>query len=124
MRSAPVDQHAHTHGHAHNPHTYYSPGRHALRKTYESSKELAPLKFLFIHYKCTFWFFECIESLRRVAFVSVLPLLPSREARGMVGYFMAFAFSVLFQQAQPYQNKFTSKLATIASYMITLTYVR
>ena len=30
-------------------------GRMRLRKKFESSKELAPLKFLFTPYKCSFW---------------------------------------------------------------------
>ena len=35
---------------------------------------------------------------------------------------MAFAFSIIFQQAQPYQNAFTGNVASIASCVIVFTY--
>ena len=43
---------------------------------------LTPLTFLFAHYGLSSWAFEVVESYRRVAFISLLALIPDKAVTG------------------------------------------
>ena len=42
------------------------------RQRLEQGQALKPITFLFTHYNLGWWYFEVIESYRRVVFVSIL----------------------------------------------------
>jgi hypothetical protein len=81
----------------------------------ESNEDLAPLRFLFVDYKCSRWWFEVVDMYRRITFIGILPLIsPISAIRSSVGMVLAFASAVYFREEEPYQVSFTNVIAHIA----------
>jgi hypothetical protein len=100
--------------HALNPPTSQVDGKLALFIR-ESNEDLAPLKFLFVDYKCEKWWFEVVDMYRRITFIGVLPLIsPISSIRSSVGMVLAFASAAYFREEEPYQVSFTNVIAHIA----------
>ena len=80
------------------------------------------LQFLFTHYNLEWWFYETIESYRRVFFVSVLALIPDKTLAGLIGVVMGFLSTLLFEKGQPFHVPSTNSMATAASLALSASY--
>ena len=63
------------------------------RQKSEDGDELKPIKFLFTHYRLGCWYFEVVESYKRVAFISLLALISDKTIAGFVGMALSILFS-------------------------------
>ena len=79
------------------------------------NKDLAPLKFLIVDYKCDKWWFEIADMYRRVLFVGILPLVSRSSAlRSSFGCLLAIISITFFREMHPYQVEFTNVIANVA----------
>ena len=79
-------------------------------------------QFLFTHYNLGWWFYETIESYRRVFFVSVLALIPDKTLAGLIGVIMGFLSTLLFEKGQPFHVSSTNTMAAAASLALSASY--
>jgi hypothetical protein len=81
----------------------------------DHNEQLSPLKFLFVDYRCSKWWFEVVEMYRRIAFIDVIPLLSAKPAtRASIGCILAMISVAYFREKQPYRVEFTNVIANIA----------
>jgi hypothetical protein len=81
----------------------------------DNHAELRPLKFLFVDYKCSKWWFEIADMYRRIAFIGVLPLVsPRSEIKSSFGCILAILSVAYFREEKPYRVRFTNFIAHIA----------
>jgi hypothetical protein len=92
------------------------------QKREEAEPELRPITFLFKHYSLDLWYFETVESYRRVAFISLLALMPNKILAGFCGIFMAMASAFLYDRAQPFHVSSTNSLAMVSGYQLSASY--
>ena len=84
---------------------------------------LKPLRFLWVVYKPSLYYFESIEMYRRVMFVSVLPLISADAARcAAAGVFLALMSTFVYRELSPFLDGNVNILAVIAQYTVLLTY--
>ena len=88
----------------------------------EAEPELRPITFLFKHYSLDLWYFETVESYRRVAFISLLALMPDKTLAGFCGIFMAMASAFLYDHGQPFHVSSTNSLAMASGYQLSASY--
>lgn len=93
------------------------------RQKREQGQTLAPLAFLFTHYTLPWWYFEVIESYRRVAFICFLGLIPDKTVAGFTGVVMASLSVSFYRDAKPYHLASSNMLASVANQQIMITYV-
>ena len=93
------------------------------RQRREQGHELKPISFLFEHYGLGWWYFEVIESYRRVAFISLLALIPDKTLAGFVGIFMSSMSTAFYREAAPYHLASNNVLATVANQQLSFTFL-
>jgi hypothetical protein len=87
----------------------------------DNNSQLRALRFLFVDYKCSKWWFEIADMYRRIIFIGVLPLVsPNPATRSSFGVIVAIISVAYFREEQPYRVEFTNVIAHIAQvYMYT-----
>jgi len=81
----------------------------------DNNPELAPLRFLFVDYKCSKWWFETADMYRRIVFIGILPLVsPRPEIRASFGLVLSILSVAYFREEKPYRVQFTNVIAHIA----------
>jgi hypothetical protein len=72
----------------------------------QQKAKLVPIQFLFESYKPNFWYFEIIETFRRLLFTGFLALIyPGSTKQLVVGYFLSIGSIVLYAWLSPYVDK-------------------
>jgi hypothetical protein len=85
----------------------------------DRNPHLSPLKFLFVDYKCSKWWFEVVDMYRRITFIGVLPLVSADAAiRSSFGMILAILSVAYFREEQPYRVEFTNVVSHIAQVCI------
>jgi hypothetical protein len=81
--------------------------------------DLAPIRFLFVDYKCSKWWFEIADMYRRIVFIGIVPLVsPRTSIRSSFGILLSIVSIVYFREEQPYRIEFTNVIAHIAQITI------
>jgi len=89
----------------------------------DRDEKLGSYRLLFQPYRIHCYHFECIEMLKRMLFVSALPLVsPMPSRRAACGVALALFFAPMYREVQPFVRDATNKLAILASYAVLLTY--
>ena len=89
----------------------------------DRDEKLGPYRLLFQPYRIHCYHFECTEMLKRMLFVSALPLVsPMPSRRAACGVALALFFAPMYREVQPFVRDATNKLAILASYAVLLTY--
>ena len=63
-----------------------------------------------------------IESYRRVAYISILPLIGEPEYRGAVACFFSLSSNMAFSYMYPFHYETSNSVARLAGFVIALTY--
>jgi hypothetical protein len=64
---------------------------------------LVPIQFLFESYKPNYWYFEIIETFRRLLFTGFLTLMyPGSTKQLVIGYFFSVGSITLYSSLRPY----------------------
>jgi hypothetical protein len=88
----------------------------------DHNEELAPLRFLFVDYKCNKWWFEIADMYRRIIFLGIVPLIsPNSATRASFGCMLAIMSVAYYREEQPYRVEFTNVIAHIAQFSILIT---
>jgi len=86
--------------------------------------QLMPLKFLFKGYEPEFWYWEIVETYRRIVFISLIPvIINTTTRRAVVGSLLAIMSSVLYREMNPFKTPSTNMLSMVAQYQIMITYI-
>jgi hypothetical protein len=97
-----------------NPPLYTDDELHAVYVR-DNNPSLFPLRFLFVDYKPSCWWFEIADMYRRIVLIGLLPLSSSRPSmRASLGFVLAVFSVILFRELKPYRDKFVNFLAYIA----------
>mmetsp|Transcript_26890 Transcript_26890/g.31711 ORF Transcript_26890/g.31711 Transcript_26890/m.31711 type:complete len:1775 (-) Transcript_26890:503-5827(-) len=89
----------------------------------DNRPELAYIRFLFIDYTCSKWWFEIAEMYRRIIFIGFLPLISHDPAtRASFGLLLAIVSVVYFSQYEPYRVHLTNIIAFVAQVSILVTF--
>jgi hypothetical protein len=81
----------------------------------DNNKDLHFLKFLFVDYKCSKWWFEVADMYRRIIFIGIIPLVsPNPATRSSFGCMLAIMSAAYFREEQPYRVDFTNVIAHVA----------
>jgi len=89
----------------------------------DNNSDLTSLRFLFIDYKCSKWWFEIADMYRRIIFIGVVPLVsPRPTTRASFGCILAILSVAYFREEQPYRVEFTNVVAHIAQFVILVTF--
>jgi hypothetical protein len=102
-----------------NQHALYSPNlKHdEVLAVYvrDNNPSLAPLRFLFVDYKCSKWWFEIADMYRRIVFIGIVPLVsPQPAVRASFGVLLAILSTAYIREERPYKIEFTNVVAHIA----------
>jgi hypothetical protein len=98
-----------------NPQTLTSHDKKLALFVRDKNPSLAPLRFLFIDYKCDKWWFEVVDMYRRIIFIGILPLTSSDPGkRASLGVVLAIMSVAYFREEQPYRISFTNFIAYAA----------
>ena len=74
-------------------------------ETREKDEELKDIVFLFEPYKPEFWYFEVVETVRRLLMTGVLSIIkPGTYSQLSYGLFLSIFFTVLLAALQPYNE--------------------
>lgn len=83
--------------------------------TRDNNPDLDYIRFLFIDYKCSKWWFEVVDLYRRIVFIGILPLVsPEPATRASFGLLLGFLSHIGFSHHEPYRYHFTNTIASIA----------
>ena len=85
-----------------------------------SDPELRPVGFLYHGYKPVFWYWEVVESYRRILFQSVLTVVGSPILKAFIGGSFALVWVGVYREVQPYAKATTNLLNSIVQYQIFL----
>jgi hypothetical protein len=71
--------------------------------------QLMPLKFLFKGYEPEFWYWEIVETYRRIVFISLIPvIINTTTRRAVVGSLLTIMSSVLYREMNPFKTPSTN----------------
>ena len=85
-------------------------------ETREKDEELMSLSFLFDPYKPEYWYFEIIETVRRLLMTGVLSVIePGSYPQLSYGLFLSVFFTILFSFLKPYHSKKDNWIAILSS---------
>jgi len=77
--------------------------------------ELASIRFLFVDYKCSKWWFEIFDMYRRIIFIGVLPLVSTHTAvKASFGCVLGVLSGIYFREINPYRIEETNIIARLA----------
>jgi hypothetical protein len=87
------------------------------------SKTVMRISFLWEAYKPQYWYWELVETSRRILLTAVLSIYATGTTeQTVVGIMMAFIFMKVYSHFDPYISKQDSKLAEIGQTQIVATY--
>ena len=91
----------------------------ALRlKNRSADPALTPFKFLFAAYRPDRWWYEVVETIRRLTMTGLLTLVPDPEIRLSVAIFLAFASLLLHTTTEPFSDSATNTLALVSHLLV------
>ena len=79
---------------------------------------LMPFKFLFSAYRPEMWWYEVVETIRRLTLTGLLVLVPDPDVRLSVAIFLAFASFLLHTITQPFADPATNTLALVSHLLV------
>ena len=94
---------------------------YAINRTDDSSlkRSTQMYKFLYDSYKPEFWFFEVVETTRRLMLTAVLSVIASGSSSQVVcGILLSVGYMKIYAYYQPYSLEESSVLAELAQYQI------
>ena len=94
----------------------------ALR-TRDGSEALKPISFLFKYYKPSCWYFEVLESLRRVLLTGGIIFFGTGALRAAVGLVVALLTVIVYREVSPYLAESVNSLSTAATWQLSFTFV-
>ena len=92
-------------------------------KVRDKDPKLAHLRFLFVEYNGSQWYWDIVDIYRRITFISLMPFFGKGAARTGVGCCLALLSVIIYREACPYQNGSTNVLAVTAQYQILVTFL-
>ena len=92
-------------------------------KERDTDPELAHLRFLFSEYNGTQWYWEVVDTIRRITFISLMPFFGKGSTRAGIGCALALLSVIIHREACPYQNGATNVLVVAAQYQILVTFL-
>jgi len=94
-----------------------------LRSQQLADEGLSSFSFLFVPYRPYFYYLEVVEVLRRIAFIGLLPLLTTNNARrAAFGVFFSLCSSVFYREVEPFARTVNNVLVHVAQLVIFMTY--
>ncbi|GMH54226.1 hypothetical protein TrST_g8872 [Triparma strigata] len=88
-------------------------------ETREKDEELKNIVFLFVPYKPEFWYFEVVETVRRLLMTGVLSIIkPGTYSQLSYGLFLSIFFTVLLAALQPYNEVRDNRIAVLSSALL------
>ncbi|GMI05871.1 hypothetical protein TrVE_jg391 [Triparma verrucosa] len=88
-------------------------------ETREKDEELNDIVFLFEPYKPEFWYFEVVETVRRLLMTGVLSIIkPGTYSQLSYGLFLSIFFTVLLAALQPYNEVRDNRIAVLSSALL------
>ncbi|GMH71325.1 hypothetical protein TL16_g05623 [Triparma laevis f. inornata] len=90
----------------------------------EKDFELMAEAFLFEPYKPEFWYFEVIETVRRLCLTGVLSAVkPGSFSQLSIGLLMCIFFTTVFCKLEPYHESRDNKIAILSSWQLVLVFL-
>lgn len=85
--------------------------------------DIAFISFLWISYRPEFWYWELIETFRRLMLTAFLSIIvPGQSPQSLVAVLLAMIFSKLYDHFKPYVRQYNNTLADIGNMQIFLTF--
>jgi hypothetical protein len=84
--------------------------------------ELAKTQFLWFQYKPNVYYFEVVETYRRISLTAGLTILGDSAWKRACAVFLAIVFYVWYRDVEPYQWKDTNAVSNICQFQIILTF--
>ena len=81
---------------------------------------LKPFKFLFAAYRPEMWWYEVVETLRRLTMTGLLVLIQNHAFRLGVATFLSFLSVLMHTATEPFADRATNALA-LASHLLVFT---
>ena len=79
---------------------------------------LKPFKFLFAAYRPEMWWYEVIETVRRLTMTGLLALLPNYSIRLGVATFLSFLSILMHTATEPFADRATNILALVSHLLV------
>ncbi|GMH46624.1 hypothetical protein TrVE_jg3206 [Triparma verrucosa] len=90
----------------------------------EKDEELTNVAFLFEPYKPEFWYFEVVETGRRLMMTGVLSVIkPGSFTQLSWGLFLSIFFTVILAMLAPYNDSRDNKIAVLSSALLILVFL-
>ncbi|GMI14940.1 hypothetical protein TrVE_jg10948 [Triparma verrucosa] len=90
----------------------------------EKDLELMAEAFLFEPYKPEFWYFEVVETIRRLCLTGVLSTVaPGSFSQLSIGLLMSIFFTTVFCKLEPYHKPRDNKIAILSSWQLVLVFL-
>jgi len=98
-----------------------------IRKPVEErskDEDIHDIIFLWDPYKPEFWYWEVVETLRRLGMTGLLSIIkPGTFTQLTTGLIFAAMYTVLLSKLEPYQEARDSRIAILSSAMVELTFI-
>eukprot|EP01041_Mallomonas_annulata_P001204 gene1204-2339_t len=87
-------------------------------------KSLAQVAFLFVDYELQYWYWEVIETIRKLLLTAILSIISSHIGIQIVfGIVVCIAFVKIYGYYKPYESERTDTLQELAQYQVLLTFI-
>ena len=84
---------------------------------------LRSLSFLFVYYKPEFWYFEVVETARRISLTAVLSVtFPGSGSQVVFAIILSLIFKEIYSKLDPYADKKMAFTAELTSIQVFLTF--
>ena len=97
---------------------------HTISTVHILSDDTRMVEFLYRSYLPRYWYFECIETFRRLfltAFISIIS--PGSSEQLLVAIVMSFVFLRIYSKLRPFLEYGTVVLSQVANHLVFFTYV-
>ena len=94
----------------------------ALRLRENVERELQHISFLYQYYRPGAWYFEVVDSLRRIIMCAGLLAISSLSRRAVYGFGLAFLGYVLFRESTPYLTPRANAFAVMCQWPLLACY--
>jgi len=89
-------------------------------KARDSDPRVRHLRFLFDDYRCSYYYFEFVDMIRRLLYIGMLPFFTSRAMRAVLGMLISLVFLFVFRELQPYRASVNNYIAASAQVVLLL----
>ena len=79
---------------------------------------LKPFKFLFAAYRPEMWWYEVIETVRRLTMTGLLVLFPSHDIRPTMAIILSFLSILMHNATEPFTDPATNTLALVSHLLV------